>query len=923
MKHKLVDIAKYDKKKKCLILRGTEEKIQLELSKNHSNLLEKEIEEAKSRAEKAKRAMRQEAGLKEVETTPGLPERNSTGPVIKSPPSESICPAVLPKSPAVSDSENEFKVKGTIVTALYDYEPNEEDELKITEDEKLLLVDDSDEDWWLVQRLEGGKKKGLVPSSYVAKPDPFAGKFRDPIQAAEDEADVPRSPEIAKKFSRPSSPVVPGFLDELKKKTKARSPISEPEEPVTVEEAINQTEPVFPVHVSDHEDSNVVDEVKEVDNSEKFIAGNIPERPQTEPAKLEEQELAKVPVSIPAPPPLPNFSSEEVVKREAPVVSEKPKEPEIIRQPAKEVKKPEFPIPKLKPVLEDESGFNAISTMLLRKQEDIRNMNQNPESLEVVNDISKNAPKKAEKEEAKPNPWKDLNMKKMSTKAESAPRVVAPIAPKVTASVNVSVAPKTEPKTMSKASFKSDVSSSVPSMKSLPSRPTQVSSDKPIPADTRLWTSRNGQFQVEAKYVGYQGGKVNLHKLNGNKIAVPIDQLCERDKEFVYRQEGIPWDQGPKKEFRVGTFDWLDFFKNAGVESKNARAYAQICLDRKIGESFMLSATSFTRDYLLAMGMSESDVIEVLRYCNGIRSKRVSEEETRKTLEKIQQVKQQAEIQKRQLLQQQPLKPQTTTVRRPSESFDFIELPVLQKLTLGSAAPSTEPRKTVNDIPVIQPTRSNEPKTFTSTTVVNQPSAVQIPPNPLASYTIPNVSIQHVQSGYLQPTIPAHQPNQPYDHQAYLHQQQQQHNSRLPNLIQPKSYQPIQQPYQTQQQFHNLQGPTILGTTQYRTEVYGGGGQPAMQVPMQYNMHPHMQSHPQQQQYYHQSQPQAQLPSLQSLQGGTMRPNQGTAGNVTGDKYSIFKYVDPNAPQLLGQVPPAQPPPNQSSSYPYGQGWQQ
>jgi len=278
-------------------------------------------------------------------------------------------------------------------------------------------------------------------------------------------------------------------------------------------------------------------------------------------------------------------------------------------------------------------------------------------------------------------------------------------------------------------------------------------------------------------------------------------------------------------------------------------------------------------------------------------------------------------------LQQQPFPPQTT-VRRPSESFDSIELPILRKLTLGSAAPPVESRKTVSDIPVIQPTRKNEPKMFTSTTVLNQPSTAQNPPYPLASYTVPNVPIERVQSGYLQPNLSAHQPtmpmNHPYDHQAYLHQQQQQNNSPLPNLSQPRSYQPMQA-YQTQQKFHSLQGPTVLGTTQYRTEVYGGGGQPAMQMPVQYNMNPPMHGHLQQQPYYHQPQSQTQLPSLQSLQGAAVRPIHGAAENATGDKYSIFKYVDPNAPQLLGQLPQTQhpPPQNQPSGYPYGQGWQQ
>ncbi|KAJ3115330.1 cytoskeletal protein binding protein [Phlyctochytrium bullatum] len=50
--------------------------------------------------------------------------------------------------------------------ALYDYEATTADELTIQEDEELVVLDDTDEDWWLVRLVNRGGE-GLVPKTYV------------------------------------------------------------------------------------------------------------------------------------------------------------------------------------------------------------------------------------------------------------------------------------------------------------------------------------------------------------------------------------------------------------------------------------------------------------------------------------------------------------------------------------------------------------------------------------------------------------------------------------------------------------------------------------------------------------------------------------------------------------------------------------
>lgn len=937
MKHDLADFSGYDRKQKKLRFKALQEPIQMELSKANAAVLNKEIEDAGRR-----KAPAPKGAQSPVELAPALPERSATSPKLPSAPIQQL---PLP-TPASAKSPGEA---GPFVTALYDYEPQEEDELKISEDERLRLIDESDDDWWMVQRLHGSMRKGLVPSSYLQRAGGYLSRMNGQEAVGADEEEDERATSPRPKVVRPGTPgsPVPSFLDELKGRQKARSPVPTPEPEPVLEETVEYPESpaqdfvdAESLEATSAASSDGTQATKPKSGPRSPLAAVVPEAPlegyADEPAEPESPVAEPVAVhrppmkepAIPEPPtarpavPAPATAQpaahelaaaakRAAVQPEAPrmptvnlasVPSRAPAaatgtvraEPEVVRQPAKAAPKSEFTLPKLKPVLKDDKGFNALSSMLMKKQEDI--LHDRISSPEPVH-----RPKTPVTDTGKQSSWKGMKV----PSAGKAPVVAQ--APAVTASP----------------------------AKALPSRPPQAqSAGKPTLAEIRLWTSRNGEFQTEAKYNGYSGGKVSLHKLNGASIVVPLEQLCERDKEFVYRQEKIPWDNGPKRDFKVGTFDWLAFFTDAGLDSRAARTHAQSCLDKKVGETFMMSS-HFNRDFLLGLGMAEADTLEVLRFCIRSRARLTEDAVVQKNLEKIQQAKQEKQR------MQQAMEPKALP-RRASEAFAQIELPMMHSLTLEPqqqqpAYLQPQPARTVRDLPTMEPLRKDEPRQtmFTSTTMVS--SAPQNAAHALAGYApAPQMPVQAAYAQAPPPQASRNQQNMQYAQQQYaqMHAQQPQQQQptahyALPNLSQAQPYmpppqQPIHQQYHTMQQGPGTQplpmagGFPVLNTTQYRTEFYGynANGQPhhgqqppmhpAMPMAHAYQAHPTHQAH------------QAQAPAAQQHHPAAM-PAAGGPG--AGDKYSIFRYVDPSAPQVLHQAPPPGGtgyPPNA----PHGTGWQ-
>lgn len=48
---------------------------------------------------------------------------------------------------------------------------------------------------------------------------------------------------------------------------------------------------------------------------------------------------------------------------------------------------------------------------------------------------------------------------------------------------------------------------------------------------------------MDAQFLGLKDGKINLHKMNGVKIAVPVSKMSLEDLEYVEAATGISLDE--------------------------------------------------------------------------------------------------------------------------------------------------------------------------------------------------------------------------------------------------------------------------------------------------------------------------------------------------------------------------------------------
>ncbi|KAI8820880.1 uncharacterized protein EV422DRAFT_67014 [Fimicolochytrium jonesii] len=104
-------------------------------------------------------------------------------------------PVVPVASPAhVSTPQHGQGESRKIAIALYEYEATNEEELTIKENDNLLVLDDSDEEWWFVRLISKKGREGLVPASYVElkRPNVDGGAAPGPAQMLEDEAQKER-----------------------------------------------------------------------------------------------------------------------------------------------------------------------------------------------------------------------------------------------------------------------------------------------------------------------------------------------------------------------------------------------------------------------------------------------------------------------------------------------------------------------------------------------------------------------------------------------------------------------------------------------------------------------------------------------------------------------------------------------------------
>ncbi|KAJ5971157.1 uncharacterized protein N7479_001075 [Penicillium vulpinum] len=184
---------------------------------------------------------------------------------------------------------------------------------------------------------------------------------------------------------------------------------------------------------------------------------------------------------------------------------------------------------------------------------------------------------------------------------------------------------------LSKLSISKSRTDSVDSLDRHSKRDSKIKS-KPDPSKVRKWTDRTKDFTVEAQFIGLQDGKIQLHKVNGIKIAVPVSKMSVEDLEHVEKVAGVSLDEDKplssirpriaiNKDSKSGVsksgasvqrsdYDWFDFFLKAGVGPHRCERYAQSFSKDAIDESVLPDITS---DILQNLGLNQGDTLRVMK----------------------------------------------------------------------------------------------------------------------------------------------------------------------------------------------------------------------------------------------------------------------------------------------------------------------
>jgi hypothetical protein len=162
---------------------------------------------------------------------------------------------------------------------------------------------------------------------------------------------------------------------------------------------------------------------------------------------------------------------------------------------------------------------------------------------------------------------------------------------------------------------------------------------KPDPARLRCWTDSSNSFSVEAQFLGLKDGKINLHKSNGVKIAVPLAKMSVGDLEYISKLTGIPAstnahaatlktepaisglasDGDVKVSSKVvgislpnpkTDYDWFQFFLSCEIAVGLCDRYAQAFIRDSMDESVLSDVDS---SVLRTLGLREGDIIKVMR----------------------------------------------------------------------------------------------------------------------------------------------------------------------------------------------------------------------------------------------------------------------------------------------------------------------
>ncbi|CRK19706.1 hypothetical protein BN1708_000371, partial [Verticillium longisporum] len=154
---------------------------------------------------------------------------------------------------------------------------------------------------------------------------------------------------------------------------------------------------------------------------------------------------------------------------------------------------------------------------------------------------------------------------------------------------------------------------------------------------------KTNSFSVDAQFLGLKDGKINLHKMNGVKIAVPVAKMSLEDLEYVEAVTGISLDEdkplssvkrnsktpdsrstsGAASTARLGAgatveqppqkpeYDWFQFFLSCDVAVGVCERYAQAFAKESMDESILPDVDA---SVLRNLGLREGDILKVMRH---------------------------------------------------------------------------------------------------------------------------------------------------------------------------------------------------------------------------------------------------------------------------------------------------------------------
>ncbi|KAI9262560.1 hypothetical protein EDC94DRAFT_608483 [Helicostylum pulchrum] len=176
---------------------------------------------------------------------------------------------------------------------------------------------------------------------------------------------------------------------------------------------------------------------------------------------------------------------------------------------------------------------------------------------------------------------------------------------------------------------------------------------KPDTSKIRTWTDRSGSFRVEAQFIDFHNGKLRLHKLNGVKIDVPVEKMCQEDVRWVdnhtknmanqqQQEEATPAmparpaqqqpSKPPQKKLNE-RWDWFDWFMIIGIPMQASLQYASAFKQEKLDDS---DIPNLTHKQMKTLGLKEEHVRRVERFIETGQPEDASEEGSNKPKEQSQ-----------------------------------------------------------------------------------------------------------------------------------------------------------------------------------------------------------------------------------------------------------------------------------------------